>query len=371
MKQKDDQLNESGAGAISRRDLLTLSALAGGGLLLGGAQSASAAPTRTGVNGPAQGPKKKMIGALAYASCPCVGVIQVGFHNAAELAGWDYQGILTAPSVTDSAETLNQTYQQAIASKPAAIGGGMWFPTAAQQATRAIAQGIYFQAVNTPDNAFIARTRTPYVGQDLFLGGELCARQICDQLVKNGKKTGVILTGNVSPGSVPIDTRYAGIQAGTVAYNKANKTNFSNQQFPDMSTDLAQSIPLYHANFKQLGSNLVGLANTSTQTAIANYKLAQQLKWKPGQYVMGGFDTAPTINEAIKNGYLLFTLDQQFFVQGFITLMQAWQKLERNFTPPAVYDTGNAVVTKANIGAINARDNAVIELAKRYGLKVG
>jgi simple sugar transport system substrate-binding protein len=312
-----------------------------------------------------------MIGALAYASCPCVGVIQVGFHNAAELTGWDYQGILTAPTVTDSAETLNQTYSQAIAAKPDAIGGGMWFPTAAQQAKKAISQGIYFIAVNTPDSTFVSQTGTPYVGQDLFAGGELCAKLICDELVKKGKKTGVILTGNVSPGSVPIDTRYAGIQAGTTAYNKAHGTGFTNQEFPDQSTDLAQSIPLYQAKVKQLGSKLVALANTSTQTAIANYKLAQQMNWKPGQYVMGGFDTAPDINQAIKEGYLLFTLDQQFFAQGFITLIQAWQKLARNFNPPPVYDTGNAVVSKANIAEINQRDNAIIQLASRYGLKVG
>ena len=128
---------------------------------------------------------------------------------------------------------------------------------------------------------------------------------------------------------------------------------------------------MYQAKVRQLGDKLVAFANTSTQTSIANYKLAQQNKWKPGQYVMGGFDTAPDINAAIRDGYLSFTLDQQFFSQGYIALMLAWQKLERNFTPPAVYDTGNAVVTKANIAAIDARDKAIITLAKRYGLKVG
>ena len=61
---------------------------------------------------------------------------------------------------------------------------------------------------------------------------------------------------------------------------------------------------------------------------------------------------------------------RQFFSQGFFALMLAWQKLERNFNPPPVFDTGNAIVNKANIAAIDKRDKAIQQLAKRYGLKV-
>jgi ABC-type sugar transport system substrate-binding protein len=368
MKGKRDDIVGSGEHAMNRGELLALSLAAGGGIMLGGAGGALAS-TRAATNTPGQGPKKKMIGALGYGTCPCVQVIQVGFKNAAELVGWEYQGIL-APEVDQNAENLNRTYQQAITAQPAAIGGGMWFPTAAQQAKRAIAKGIYFISVNTPDNAFIKANRISFVGQDLYQGGVLAGTLICEQLVKNGKKTGLILTGNVSPGSVPIEERFRGIKDGTTAFNKAHGTKFTNQQFPDQSADLAQSLPIYKAKITQVGSKLVALANTSTQTSIANFKIAQELKWKPGQIVMGGFDTDPVINQAIQQGYHLFTLDQQFFSQGFFGLMLTWQKLTRGFNPPPVFDTGNSVVNKSNIKAIDARDNAIRALAKRYGLKV-
>jgi len=368
MKRKDDAVVGAGDNAISRTELLAVSAAAGGGILLAGAGGALASPSKAHAS-PAQGPKRKMIGALGYGTCPCVQIIQVGFKNAAELVGWDYQGIL-APEVDQNAENLNRTYQQAIAAKPAAIGGGMWFPTAAQQAKRAIQQGIYFIAVNTPDNAFVSANHITFVGQDLYQGGVLAGTLLAEQLVKNGKKTGLILTGNVSPGSVPIEERYRGIKDGTAAFNKKNGTQFTNEQFPDQSADLARSLPIYKAKLAQVGSKLVALANTSTQTSIANYKIAQELKWKPGQIVMGGFDTDPVINQAIRQGYHLFTLDQQFFSQGFFALMLAWQKLARSLNPPAVFDTGNAVVNKSNIKAIDARDNAIRSLAKRYGIKM-
>lgn len=368
MKRRHESVVGSGDNAISRSELLAMSAAAGGGMLLAGVGGATAATRATGAT-PGQGPKRKMIGALGYGTCPCVQVIQVGFRNAAELVGWSYQGIL-APEIDQNAENLNRTYQQAIAAKPAAIGGGMWFATAAQQAKRAIAQGIYFIAVNTPDNAFVKANRISFVGQDLYQGGVLAGQLICEALLKKGKKTGLILTGNVSPGSVPIEERFRGIKDGTAAFNKAHGTKFTNEQFPDQSADLARSLPVYRAKIKQVGSRLVALANTSTQTSIANYKIAQELKWKPGQIVMGGFDTDPQINQAIQRGYHLFTLDQQFFSQGFFALMLTWQKLNRGFNPPPVFDTGNAIVNKSNIKAIDARDNAIRRLAKRYGITV-
>jgi simple sugar transport system substrate-binding protein len=347
---------------MNRRELLAVSAAAGGGLLLGRSGVASAAAST------ATGPSKVMVGALAYGTCPCVGTIQIGCHNAAELVGWKFQGILS-PAINQDAVNLNQTYQQAIALKPAAICGGMWFPTAATQASVALKDGIYFIAINTGDNAFLAANpQVSYVGQNLYNGGVLAGGLICAQLLKDGKKTGVILSGDTSPGSVVTVERYGGIVAGTKAFNKAHGTTFTNQDFPDMSADLAQSIPVYKTKITQLGSSLVALANTTTQTSTANIKIAQELGWKPGQYVLGGFDTAAVISQAIESGYTLFTLDQQFFEQGFMAVMQAWQKLERGFNPPAIYDTGNAVITKANVKTVAARDTAIATLGSRYGI---
>jgi simple sugar transport system substrate-binding protein len=355
----------AGEHRISRRELLAASAAAGGGVMLAKAGISEAAGSKAS---PATGPAKTMIGALAYGTCPCVGTIQIGFHNAAELVGWKFQGILS-PDADQNAVNLNQTYEQAITAKPAAIGGGMWFPTAATQAAKAIKSGIYFIAVNTGDNKFLAENPSvSYVGQNLYAGGVLAGNLICQQLLKNGKKKGLLLTGDTSPGSVVTVQRYQGIVAGTKAFNKAHGTAFTNQDFPDQSANLAQSLPIYKTKITQVGSDLVALANTSTQTSIANYKIAKELGWKPNQYVLGGFDTDPNITQAIKTGYTLFTLDQQFYEQGFIALMQAWQWLERGFTPPVVYDTGNAIITKANISAIASRDAAIVTLGKRYGI---
>lgn len=366
---------------ITRRKMLVLSgasALSASLLLAGctsstaeGSTTLAAGGTSTSVagSGASTGPKRKMVSALAYASCPCVGIIMVGARNAAELVGWEYQGLVS--SETDSPDTLNATYEQALTLQPDVLLGGMWFDPAEPQAEAAIESGIPFIAVNTARTEWLAENNVPYVGQDLYLGGVLVGRTVAQQLVDKGVTEGLILTGNVSPGSLPIEERFRGIADGAAAFNSENSTNFATEQFPDESADLARSVPIYQAKITEVGDDLVALAGTSTQTHIANYRVAQELGWEPGEYVIGGFDTDPLINEAIREGYSMFTIDQQFFAQGFIAGIQAWQWVERGMVPPAIYDTGNSVVRADNIEAIDERDQKLNELAGVYGIRLG
>ena len=50
------------------------------------------------------------------------------------------------------------------------------------------------------------------------------------------------------------------------------------------------------------------------------------MRWKPGQYVIGTFDTGPSINDAIRQGITQFAMDQQFFYQGIVAGFQAWAR---------------------------------------------
>ena len=293
----------------------------------------------------------------------------VGARNAAELVGWDYQGILTDQE--DSPDTLNATYEQSITLQPDVIIGGMWFDPAEPQAEGAMDQGIHFVAVNTARTEWLAEHDVPYVGQDLYLGGVLVGEETAELLVAKGITSGHFLTGNVSPGSLPIEERYRGIADGVASFNAANGTSFTTEQFPDQSATLADSIPIYQAKITEVGDDLVALAGTSTQTHIANYRVAEELGWAPGDVIISGFDTDPIINEAIETGYSSFTIDQQFFAQGFMAVLQAWQFVERGMIAPKVYDTGNAVVTAEKIAAINVRDASLNDLAGYYGVKLG
>lgn len=356
----------SGGSALSASLLLAACSPSAGSTTLA---AGGATTTLVAAGEESTGPRRKMVSALAYASCPCVGIIMVGARNAAELVGWEYQGLVS--SETDSPDTLNATYEQALTLQPDVLLGGMWFDPAEPQAETAIERGMPFIAVNTARTEWLAENNVPYVGQDLYQGGVLVGRTVAQLLVDKGVTEGLILTGNVSPGSLPIEERYRGIADGAAEFNSQNGTNFATEQFPDESADLARSVPIYQAKITEVGGDLVALAGTSTQTHIANYRVAQELGWTPGQYVIAGFDTDPLINEAISEGFSMFTIDQQFFAQGFIAGIQAWQWVERGMVPPPIYDTGNSVVRADNIDAIDVRDQKLNELAGAYGIRLG
>jgi ABC-type sugar transport system substrate-binding protein len=134
--------------------------------------------------------------------------------------------------------------------------------------------------------------------------------------------------------------------------------------------DLGKSVLLYKTKLTQLGKKFVALAGTGTETGTANIKVAQTLGWKPGQYVMGTFDTGASINPAIRSGLIQFAMDQQFFMSGLVSGFHAWVAVNRLFTPLTVYNTGSAYVTPKTIAAVDKRDAGVARLRKAYGFKV-
>ena len=78
-------------------------------------------------------------------------------------------------------------------------------------------------------------------------------------------------------------------------------------------------------------------------------------------------DTAPVTNDGVKEGYVMFIYDNQYYTQSFIPAMQAWQFLERGFMALDRYPTG-AIVNEDNIDSVIARDDALLELGKKYGI---
>jgi ABC-type sugar transport system substrate-binding protein len=85
---------------------------------------------------------------------------------------------------------------------------------------------------------------------------------------------------------------------------------------------------------------------------------------------MGGFDTGPAVAKAIQDGWVAFTIDQQFYSQGSISGWLAWQAVNRQQVPPPISNTGAAFVDKSNITQIAARDTQLTELGKKYGFSV-
>ncbi len=65
-----------------------------------------------------------------------------------------------------------------------------------------------------------------------------------------------------------------------------------------------------------------------------------------------GFDTSPAVIEGIKSGRILATADQQGYIQGFQTVMQAGLFLDFALSPANINSGGNALIDKTNVGSL-------------------
>jgi simple sugar transport system substrate-binding protein len=65
-----------------------------------------------------------------------------------------------------------------------------------------------------------------------------------------------------------------------------------------------------------------------------------------------GFDTSPAVIEGIKSGRILATADQQGYIQGFQTVLQAGLYLDFALSPANINSGGNALIDKANVSSL-------------------
>jgi simple sugar transport system substrate-binding protein len=69
-----------------------------------------------------------------------------------------------------------------------------------------------------------------------------------------------------------------------------------------------------------------------------------------------GFDTSPQVIDGIKSGRIIATADQQGYVQGFQSVMQAALQLDFGLAPADINSGGNALIDKSNVGLLEARE---------------
>jgi ABC-type sugar transport system substrate-binding protein len=350
--------------AISRRDLLRAGGVAGGGLALAGV-APSVARAATSPAARARGTKStgKIIWIpplLADFNLP----IDTGFRDFADAYGWKYQKI-GSPTL-DTAKIVNNTLL-AIQAKPTVLvmyAGVSGLTKVVKQAEKA---GIKVIANNTivPE---VAALGVAYVGQEFISAGTRLGVFFGGELLKAGHKSGTVIDGNPAPGNLATEQRHQGLVIGLKQFNAKNGTQYTAEQFYDKSYVPAQSIPLYQAKFKQLGKKLIGIAGAGVVPMEVALVAVKQAGFKPGVLPMVTHDTSPKLDAGVKEGWIQGLIDQQLYSQGFVAAALGWQWAERDFIPAPTFDTGELLITKANIDEVAARDAAVVARAKKLGL---
>jgi simple sugar transport system substrate-binding protein len=91
----------------------------------------------------------------------------------------------------------------------------------------------------------------------------------------------------------------------------------------------------------------MGAGGICTDRVTSSLKAAGK---EPGEIYAGGFDAAPGTVEGLKEDYILASIDQQQYLQGYLAVVTLYLLNTYGLTPNV--DTGGYLITKDNLGLI-------------------
>jgi simple sugar transport system substrate-binding protein len=270
---------------------------------------------------------------------------RAGANDMSALLGCSYTW---TGSENDIVPEMVNAFTVAINDKVNGIGCCMVDPTAFNKVTnRALAQGIPVTAYNAEAPVGSGNNAMAYIGQDLFQAGVAVAERILTYV-----KKGDLVGGMISvPGSLNEQPRMDGAKS---VFGPAG-VHFVQVGVGATEGPALASIEAWyqgHQNVKFMfssgGSNGVAVA-----TAIQKLGLA-----KKG---IGGaaFDVGLPVLELINSGQLAFTVDQQAYLQGAMSIYELFlYNITGGLITPVNCDTGFKYVTKKNVGDyVNRKDS--------------
>ncbi len=262
---------------------------------------------------------------------------QYGIEDACGLLGMDYQW--TGSANADVGEMVN-AMNAAIAAKADAIAVPIVDPKAFDgPIQKALDAGIPVFAYNADAPRGSTNPRLAYIGQDLYLSGYQMGERIAS-LVDSGLVALFIAT----PGQLNIQPRLDGaVDAIKKSGKKIDVQTIATGATVNEELSKIKSFYLGHQDVKGMFAVDAG----STQ-GVAEVMKESNL---PAKGVHGGgFDLLPRTVQLIHDGFLDFTIDQQPYVQGFYTVVEAFTFLASGgLVGPANVNSGLKFVTKGTV----------------------
>jgi len=195
------------------------------------------------------------------------------------------------------------------------------------------ADGVYVNG-----KPVIGTNRLCYVGQALYISGQVMGGQIAS-LVPGGGKIGMAIA---QPGAGNIQPRYDG--AAAVLGSKYNLVEIDTTT--DTSAEQSKMTAWLLGNKDAKGLFAVDSGSTSY--------IPGALKGAGVSIPAGGFDTAPATLTGVQSGALDFTIFQDPYLQGFLpTLYLYLYNLSGGQLTPSDTDTGLTLLKKDNLAAFN------------------
>jgi simple sugar transport system substrate-binding protein len=273
------------------------------------------------------------------ASDPFWSVVKNGVDQGAEDMGVEVE--YNAPQTFDMVK-MSQLIDAAVATEPDGLVVSIPDADALRESIeKANEAGIPIVSINTGSDVSEDFGALTHVGQTEFIAGEGAGERLAEEGVDNA------LCINQEVGNVALDQRCEGFEQGlggpveVVAIDMNNPTDArakidtAVQQNPDINGVLA-------------------LGPTGAEPALQALREAGKLQ----DIKLATFDLAPSVLEAIRDGDMVFAVDQQQYLQGYLPIVFLTNYAQYGVTPESEVLTGPAFVTQENA-------QQVINLSKR------
>jgi len=264
-------------------------------------------------------------------------------RNGAEAAGRQMDVLVDyrAPDIYNL-ERQKALIQEAAASRPDGLVISMPEPGIAPAVRRAVKMGIPVVTINSGSTAAPALGVLAHVGQPEFSAGLQAGRRLVGAGVRHA------LCINQQPGNQGLDDRCRGL---TRAMRDAGGTSLVfgvDDQDPSTPRRIANALS---------SGRIDGLLALNGTTAIQAVDAVARSK--RGRVPVGAFDLTPDVLDAVRTGKLMFAVDQQAYLQGFLPVVLLTERARYGLFPPdQLIPTGPNFVTKDNAAK-------VLELSKR------
>jgi len=213
---------------------------------------------------------------------------------------------------------------------------------------RAVENGVITIAVNVDDTEGAAgNARAAFIGQGFIPAGHALAREMATRFPEEGPIKAVV--GISAPGQNWSEQRGAGVIKYLEEYAAANPDREVEIVRLDTGTDGAVVA-------ERVGAYLSANPDTTVyfDTGLWHAYVAQVLRDRgvePGTVLMGGFDIVSEVLAQMEAGYIQVQVDQQPYMQGFLSVMEAY--LAHRFAlTPADIDTGRGIVLPQDVPEI-------------------
>lgn len=331
MSRDSNERNTTGERSISRRTFLKAGGVGLAGATLLGAAGCGGKQSGGGTAGQAAlvKPSNIHIEFVTHgpASDPFWSVVKNGVDQASSDLGVDAK--YRAPTSFDIPQ-IQKNFDSAIASSPDGIAASIVDANAiGPKVQEAVKKGIPVVALNAGLDVWQKVGALNYVGQTEFEAGVEAGKRMAKAGVKNA------LCVNHQQGDTTLDQRCNGFEKGLggnvkqVAVDGSDPTAVRN----GVQGALRQN------------SSIDGILTLGPQGAIPTLK---ELKGsnKLSSIKFATFDLSPEVLQAVKDGNMLFAIDQQQFLQGYLPVLILTHYIEYLLHPVGVLPTGPNFVTK-------------------------